>query len=308
MLDSKSHLVSHTHIGPDRVSKAEITQELHEIKNRLIMQFKSDELKMLLGFLDDLVEFELGRFLIKNKSLSGYWTWYIISGLNRHSVTSTIEKFILEKSPAMLATRERFNIFQQLMAKHILSNSLVCSVPCGVMADLLTLKIPETIHGVRFVGIDMDEEVFTQAKQLNHQVKNRFNCDFIVKDAWQLGEENQYDIITSNGLNIYEKENDKVIALYRAFYHALKNKGKLICSALTHPPGDSEISEWDLNVINQEDLKMHAIIFKTILQVTWANFRTSERTCSQLKAAGFEDIEIHWDTQRIFPSFCATKK
>ncbi len=302
--------VSATHSSIDKLSKEHIHQEMQEIKARLKSQFQSEpqKLQAFLQLLDELSEFEFGRFLIKNKgALSSYWTWYVILGFAQREITSSLEKSILEKSPAILATRERFGIFQKLLKKHITSNALVCSIPCGSMADLLTLDLSSAIQNVKFVGIDIDSTVFDFAKQIQQQTHNRFSCEFFVKDAWQLDQEDQYDIMTSNGLNIYEKDDEKVVALYRTFYRALKNKGKLICSAFTHPPGGAEMTEWNLSALNHEDINLYLSIIKIILQATWANFRSSEKTCAQLKTAGFTNIEVHWDHLRIFPSFCATK-
>lgn len=45
-----------------------------------------------------------------------------------------------------------------------------------------------------------------------------------------------FHLIASNGLNIYEPEDDRVIQLYRGFHDALKPGGVLITSALTPPP------------------------------------------------------------------------
>jgi len=306
-----SEALSLTHASQNKLTKEQITQEVEKIRVRLLSQFQSepDKLDSLLKILDDLSEFELGRFLIKNKgALSGYWTWYIILGFNNSKVTSTLEKFILEKSPVALATRERFNIFQELLAKHIKSNSTVCSVPCGMMADLLTLNLSAQIQEVRFVGIDIDKAVFDLAKDLSKQLRVDHRCDFFYKDAWNLDFENEFDIITTNGLNIYEKEDSRVVALYRGFYNALKVNGKLICSALTCPPMEEKESEYDLSQIDKANSLATAEIFRTILEATWANFRSSEKTCSQLKEAGFENIEIHWDTQKMFPTFIAEKR
>src|SRR5438105_15833464 len=143
----------------DKLSKEQINSEIIAIKTRLSTQFEIEPQKLqnFLQILEDLSEFEFGRYLIKNQgALSSYWTWYVISGFRQYEITSPLEKFILEKSPAILATRERFGIFQKLLKKYITSNDVVCSIPCGTMADLLTLDLPETIQDIKFVGIDID--------------------------------------------------------------------------------------------------------------------------------------------------------
>lgn len=298
-----------THTGSDKLTKEDIARELEQIKERLTAEFESDSEKLtsLLQTLEEFSQFELGRFLIKNKSLSGYWTWYIILGFRNNTITSPVEKFFLEKAPVILATQQRFAIFQSLLMKHIKSNSVVCSLPCGMMADLLTLNLPEGVKQVRFVGIDLDSTVFDLAKALAKQLNVRNSCEFFTKDAWDLNIENEFDVITSNGLNIYEKDDSKVVALYKGMYRALKTNGHLICSALTPPPTMAQHCEWDMEQINKEDLATAATLMKTILQATWSNFRSSEKTCDQLREAGFGNIEIVWDKQKMFPTFSAQK-
>jgi cyclopropane fatty-acyl-phospholipid synthase-like methyltransferase len=310
MASNRDDGLSLTHTSSDKLTKHEVANEIEFIKSRLSRQFSSDNEKRdeLLKILDVLSEFELGRFLIKNKgALSGYWTWYIILGFHQHIVASPLERFILEKVPTILATQERFQIFQMLLAKHIQSNSTVCSIPCGTMADLLTLKLGDAVTEVRFVGIDLDTAAFELAKDLAKQMKSRSHCEFFKKDAWNLEIKNEFDVITTNGLNIYEKEDSRVVALYRGLFDALKSNGKLICSALTYPPIPDVESEWELSKIDSHDLQTASTLFKIILEATWANFRTSQKTCSQLQEAGFEDVEIHWDSRKIFPTFSARK-
>lgn len=105
-----------THTGSDILAQEDISREFDEIKARLSLQFKSDAQKLssLLKTLEELSKFELGRFLIKNKSLSGYWTWYIILGFKNNTITSPVERFFVEQAPAVLATQQRFAIFQSL--------------------------------------------------------------------------------------------------------------------------------------------------------------------------------------------------
>ncbi len=63
---------------------------------------------------------------------------------------------MLQKSPGTLATRERFSVFQKLLADLIKENSVCCSVPCGLITEFVTLDFDENIENVEFVGIDLD--------------------------------------------------------------------------------------------------------------------------------------------------------
>lgn len=305
MTAARADQQSLTHTGSDHLSREDISVEFDEIKKRLNQEFDSDKEKLvyLLKLLDDLADFELGRFMIKHKSLSGYWTYYVIMGFKNHQITSTLEEFLVTQSPAFLSTQKRFTIFQTLLSDSIQSNSVVCSVPCGMMADLLTLKLPKEVEEVRFVGIDLDGAVFDLAKALAQQFNVRNHFEFFKRDAWKIGEEfkEKFNVITSNGLNIYESDNSKVVALYQGMYNALQDNGYLICSALTPP------STWFMEQIDQKHLATAVAIMNTILKATWSNFRTWELTWEQLHMAGFENVEVHWDPAHIFPTFRAQK-
>lgn len=297
---------SHTHNTTDKLTKLQIEEKLTAIQARLTETFSSEPEKLdaLLTLLDELNEFEWGRFLIQNQgALSGYWTWYVILGFRNEKALHPRERIMLEQIPVILATRERFDIFQQLLLQHIQSNSVVCSVPCGMMSDLLSLDIPGTVSDVRFVGIDLDETVFGLAQDLAQQLKNPFNCTFFKEDAFSLPStyREAFDIITTNGLNIYEKDDDRVVAFYRGLLQALKVGGKLICSALTPP------NEWDNTKIPTADLQLSREIFGAVLGASWANFRPAKKTIEQLEAAGFENVEMYGDARQMFPSFCATR-
>ena len=131
------------------------------------------------------------------------------------------------------------------------------------------------------------------------------SVSLIKKDAWDLGVDEQYDILTSNGLNIYEPDDKKVVALYKQFFKALKPNGTLITSFLTPPPVLSPNSSWK-DYDPAAALKQKAV-FVDILQVAWQSFRTEAQTREQLLQAGFTDIAIVYDKQGMFPTVIARK-
>lgn len=96
-----------------------------------------------------------------------------------------------------------------------------------------------------------------------------------------------------------------MVALYRQFYNALKPNGCLILSFLTPPPSRSDNSPWH-NYIADDVTKQKAI-FTDIIDVGWQSFRSEADTKSQLKAAGFAEFEIIYDTQGMFPVIVARK-
>ncbi len=128
---------------------------------------------------------------------------------------------------------------------------------------------------------------------------------FHQSDAWDLGKfEGQFDVITSNGLNIYEGDDTKVTALYAEFFKTLKPGGILITSFLTPPPAMGGATWKD---VNPADAAKQRILFGTIIGVGWQHFRTEETTRAQLKEAGFVDVEIVYDSGGMFPTVVAKK-
>ena len=258
--------------------------------------------QQLLGLLDQLTQFEFGRFLILNSGgWDGFWTWNVISRPDRDEpFSSELEEFLFLKAPTVQATRERFHIFQSAIKAAIQPGMEVASLPCGVMADLLTLGSTDT----RFVGLDLDEKSLQLAAEFAAEKNLASQSEFIQADAWNLGIEGRFDVLTSNGLNIYERDDDRVTDLYRSFATALKPGGLLVTSFLTPPPplAGPEGCEWDFTKIDLEALELQRKIFSEILDATWASYRSTDTTRQQLLAAGFERIEFFPETTGMFPT------
>lgn len=291
-----------THETTDQISIEDIFSECEKISQRISQDVSIDETtkEQLLSYLNQLTEFELGRFFIKNQgALSGHWTYYIILGFTKSKTLHPLERQIIETIPSVLATRQRYHIFQSLLEKSIKSNTITCSIPCGVMADLLTLELPDTVENARFVGIDLDQVSLDLAQDLALSKGKAHRCNFFQENAWDLGRNhsNEFDLITTNGLNIYEADDDKVTDLYKALRCALKPGGKVIGSALSLP------SEWHMSKIDVDALSLQKAIFIQILQATWSHFRSVGLTTHQLNLAGFTDVEIHWDDAHMFYTF-----
>lgn len=303
-----SGMFTHTP-GIEKPSRNDIADKVLLIKRRLNqMDHDKKSIQSLVNLTDELTEFELGRFMIQNNgALSGYWTQYVIMGQRLKTYANELEKFILTKAPTVLATQERFSTFQTILRNTIKSNMITCSIPCGTMTDLLTLELDDRISNVTFVGMDLDASVLAIAEGLSKNLPASYRCEFFQRDARNIREQNKFDVLTSNGLNIYESCDDNVVQLYKQFFSALKPGGKLIASALSMPPGKEQPSDWDMTQINREDLEKQLAIFSFILQASWANFRTKDQTLMQLQEAGFEHIEFIWDKQKIFPSITARR-
>jgi len=263
------------------------------------LTFSLEETRELLK---ELATFDVGRFLLANRGLNGYWTSYLILHGAQKENLCPLEKWILIQSPWITATRERFHIFQDQLRQRLSGGMAVASIPCGLLEDLLTLEASHR-EGVQLVGIDLDPQSLKFVEEALPALEKK-NVTLMERNAWNLGVQEAYDIITSNGLNIYEPDNEKVVKLYKQFYEALKPNGVLITSFLTPPPPHPE-SSW-VNV-NPADLKKQKALFLDIVQASFASFRTELETRQQLEAAGFKIQEVIYDAKRTFPTIVARK-
>ncbi|HCJ82899.1 MAG: hypothetical protein A2Y28_02600 [Chlamydiae bacterium GWC2_50_10] len=261
-----------------------------------------------LELLEQLSAFDLGKFLIERGGLNGYWTHYIIAYPEKAQAYSLhpVEEFLLNSAPSCLATQHRFSLFKETIQKHLFEGCVLASVPSGLMAEFLDLDF-SNMKTFSLHGIDLDEETLSQAKGYAEEKGLIGKCRFFQKDAWNLSISEEYDLIASNGLAIYEADDEKVVALYRQFYNALKSKGTLITSFLTPPPTSGKTTEWRMDKVNLQDALLQKIVFADILNTKWQVFRSEETVREQLQKAGFQKIEILYDEAHIFPTLIAEK-
>jgi SAM-dependent methyltransferase len=256
-----------------------------------------------LALLDELVTFELGRFLLVHQGLNGYWTHYVAylhprqRGAGGSASATALERALLDRSPTLLATQERFDHFRRLVGEELSHRAgeplSLASVPCGLMADLLTLDYGAA-RDVHLAGFDLDEESLALAAR--HAAERGRSVELSREDAWALSARDRFDVLVSNGLNLYEPDDQRVLALYERFAAALKPGGLLVTSFLTPP------SEWIVSRIDPEALRLQRIVFADIIGARWQCFRTSETSRAQLARAGFTDIELVPDRANLFPT------
>ncbi|KAG6558738.1 hypothetical protein RHOW815_001272 [Candidatus Rhabdochlamydia sp. W815] len=262
-----------------------------------------------LELVEELSQFGLGRFVLERGGLNGYWTHYVVTHPQQGLLTrldaenkpfTALESFILDQAPTSLATQERFQIFKREIQKRLSNSMSLASVPCGLMADLLDLDFSQ-ISGFSLCGIDIDPESIAQGQALARDRGLESRSSFLQRDAWDLCCDGKFDLITSNGLSIYEPDNQKIVDLYRQFFFALKPGGWLITSFLIPPP------KWNADRINPEHALLQRAIFSDILEAKWQIFRSEELVKSQLLDAGFDEIEIIYDQAHIFPTVIARR-
>ncbi len=250
--------------------------------------------------------FELGRFLLDNLGLNGHWTSYVHRDRGAHTRLSSdgtplseLESWLLERCPIFLATQERFQIFRTLTQALIRPGMKLASLPAGLMDDLLSLDYANA-PGVVLTAVDLDEETLREAKQNYQRLTPPVQAEFERQDAWQLASTERWDLLTSNGLNIYVEDDERCTDLYRSVARALKPGGIYIVSFIT-PPG-----EWRPK--DPKDLEYQRFLFSEVVPVKWSCVRDEAKTREQLGSAGFEVVSITYDAQRMFPAVVARKK
>lgn len=255
-----------------------------------------------LDLIDQLSAFELGRFLMQEERLSGYWTHYVMT---QRKSDYPLEQFLLNRAPVFKAAQQSSQIFQQIVQAEARDGISLASIPSGLMGDLLNLNY-SGLKQFRLTGIDLDPASLDGAKALAKEKGLLRFSRFELKDSRNLGLHSEFDLILCNGLSIYEPNDEKTIALYKQFHAALKKGGRLVTSFLTPPPGFHHRCEWDIGKVSMEDLLLQKILFADIIGVRWQTYRTPEEMEHILVKAGFGDLEILYDDARIFPTVAAS--
>lgn len=263
--------------------------------------------------LEELIKFPLGQHILLTGGANGIWTDYMIaypwvqSDLSSKALTmNRLEYFILFESLSVIAQRELFLHAQKVAQSHVKEDCVLISVPCGVMRDLLTLDFSQ-VSNYSLIGVDIDNESLEAAKELaqENEVKN---VQFIKQNAWEFDAEGKADFINSIGLNVYESNRERVVALYRQFYKSLKPNGVLFTGVLTYPPGYNQTSDWNLEEISQAHREMDKILVEDVLDLQFNNFRTLTEIKEDFCKAGFTEVEVIPDKYCIFPAVIATKR
>jgi hypothetical protein len=262
-----------------------------------------------LAVVDQLASFELGRFLLVNRGLDAYWTHRLVTyvpGTLKRGEVSDLEYQVFEQMPAVLATRERFGIFRREVQAMLKPGIALASVPSGLMGDLLLLD-HTACPDATLLGVDLDPRALDGARALAAERGLAQQLTLRHADAWEMDLNGAADVLTSNGLNIYEPNDERVTALYRKFFDALKPGGRLVTSFLTPPPMLSPESPWDMSAVTPALLGLQHLLFVKIIEAKWSAFRTEAQTRAQLEAAGFTEMTFIDDRARMFPTVVARK-
>lgn len=302
---NQDQLISHG-IDP-RIWQDELLRPI-ESRLRAAGDFSGVTVDRQIDMLRELSTLELGRFLILNRGMNAYWTHQVVTYHHDAASTgmSTLERRLFEELPAVLATRERFDIFRQQVQALLRPGLSLASVPSGFMSDLLSLDYSEH-SDITLLGMDLDQQALDGAAAMAQARGMAGRVSLQCADAWTATWQTQVDVLTSNGLNIYEPDDARVVSLYRSFFAALKPGGTLVTSFLTPPPALSAESPWNFAQIDGEALALQYLLFVRIIEAKWSAFRTHVTTRAQLESAGFTDIRFIDDRASMFPTVVARK-
>ena len=195
---------------------------------------------------------------------------------------------------------------RQVLQSYVQEDVVFASLPCGIMRDLLKLDFTG-VENFRLVGIDIDSESLELAKKLSEEYGLSEKVKLYQEDAWNIPFQEEFTLLRSSGLIVYEPDDNKVTELYRKFFQALKPGGILVSSFKTPCSDLDPNSERNINQLNQDDMLLSKIIFTDILNTKLRGFRSSSTTKLQLQTVGFDDIEFIWDNARMYPMVVAHK-
>lgn len=261
-----------------------------------------------LRIIAELDTFPLGRWLLRNRGgLDGRWTDYLVASPPPVSELSCeLERFLVYGAPTVLATRERFAHYQRALQAELPRARRIASVPCGTMADLLTLDYDDPSQ-IEIVGLDLDRESLRLADELARERGLTRQVRLRRADAWRMRLAPEFDIITTNGLSIYEPSMARVAELYQRLGEGLVPGGLLVASYLTPPPDLDPSSPWNIEAVDFDALRLQALIFKDICDAPWANYRSEAVLAPIFEAAGLRIERTVWDTGRAFPTVLLRK-
>ncbi|AJK46520.1 SAM-dependent methyltransferase [Burkholderia plantarii] len=305
-MDTSDRLISHE---AQSGATLDATIEATKARLRAAEPFPGATLDQQLALVDQLAQFELGRFLLVNRGLDAIWTHRLVThepGSLQLGQVPELEYLSFERLPATCATRERFGIFRRELQALLKPGAVFASVPGGVMGDLLLLDYTRA-PDVRLIGVDLDQNALDAARALAEQRGLTERLSLRRADAWEMDLHAEADVLTSNGINLYEPDDERVVQLYRKFFDALKPGGRLVTSFLTPPPSLSPDSPWDMSTTTPALLGLQFLLFARVIEAKWSSFRTHAQTREQLERAGFADVTFIDDGARMFPTVVARK-
>ena len=282
--------------------------------NSCLILWTADDMNMMLS---SLLEFPVGRILFDRKKWDFELNVLFSHQRSAHG-SNNLLNWVQESDPELLSYREHLEISKREVLQIAKPNSTLAFFPTGIMYNLLRLEESVlSVHEISLIGLDFDEGSFLATKRIAESSQYANNIHFVLADAWHLDAfENQFDVLTSYGLNLYVSEESKLIDLYKEFFKAIKPGGTLITSffnirrhednnCILNNITDSESTK-TCTEMNENDMKSY--ILYNIIIGSPPQFRISESAMiSHLETAGFERFRIVYDNQKIHPTVIAHK-
>lgn len=287
-----------------------LTSIVNNTKNKILENkfYSAKEKNNRICLLNELTTFELGKFLLQNKCLNGYWTNYILTyPVNKQKIESSLERKMLTEFPSIIATQQRFNVFLQINQTVVKENCKLATIPSGLSNELLVLNYKGIKKFDIFAfDIDIDSLKDSVLNAKKNEIEKKFHIINI--NAWDFDYKNEFDLLSCNGLTIYEKNDYRVKLLYEKFFKSLKNNGLLVTSTMTEPPqGEKNKCEWNFAKIDKDNLNLQNIVFTEIIGVKWQIYRSVSFIKSMLLEIGFKEVSVIYDEAKIFPTIIAKK-
>lgn len=258
----------------------------------------------VISLIQQLKEFELGRAMLTNGSLTSMWMDYIchqeISPTN-----NSLETWFLSRAPKIKAAKERYIITKKILQSYLKSDMVLCVLPCGVISKVAELDY-STIDKIKIIGYDNDVLGLVRAEMQMQSLVDQGKVNLLLlKNIWLIDDCHQHDLIISNRLSVLESDSQKVLGLFEKYYTALKNQGIFICSFFTPSPlNDLTLSPW--SGVDVNDMLIEHTILVDIMEFQPA-YRLEEEMIALLHKAGFEIVDIFYDTHCIYPTVVARK-
>ncbi|MBS0621595.1 MAG: class I SAM-dependent methyltransferase [Verrucomicrobia bacterium] len=276
---------------PSSPAGEESLEKLLHVRREEIVQ-SGIEVDWKLDLLEQLSAFDLGRYLLFHRGLNGYWIDYLITAKSKKPFKYPLEEMICHRAPTVCARQERFAIFQAQLEARVQPGMRVASVPSGLMGELFTAKLPSEIE---LWGVDLDFESLLLGCQRASKTSLGEKTHFYFSDAWDLTWKEEVDLLLSNGVNIGEPDEQRIIALYNRFFEALKPGGTLMTSFFT--PREC----WRVERFDPVDLYLEQLIFADVVQMAPCAFFSCEKMEEFLMKAGFTDVQFLQDEAGIMP-------
>lgn len=162
-----------------------------------------------------------------------------------------------------------------------------------IMASMTALHSADTTNNKNLSHEQRDSSLQAAINNIVDKVKNRQNLPYVTV-------EKQLELINlpaDFGLGRFLLERGGLNGYWTDY--VIKHPGKGRLTGLN--------TEWKLDKVDIQDVLLQKIIFVDILDCKWQVFRAEETIKSQLRMAGFDEIEIIYDNAHIFPTVVARK-